>query len=325
MEINNLHIEKQFEKILKPNIVWFVKNKQFQFNDIYLDDIDINYFKSEIDIFKNYLYYFKAENLINSKSISSIRLLFQKRINILNKEIKIFKKNKFIINDMYCTSTNDSAPKSNQIVNLNSYLEEPDMNNILQCKFHYHIFSSISVRQFKKLLNDNANGEFIIQNLKLQLVLQLHYESLNDFVKLLDSIIEIDHNFKITDFKPYFAPDFNSNILSNQTKTKCTLTLKNYEVVHFFYLMYLYDIMAIDKKLGSDKKRADLQRFFEENFEYLDDNSNPQRIVRFQSQLSKINHVNFEENKIKFINKLQEYLDDYKTTTTSTKLLKLKK
>ena len=325
MEINNLHIENQLEKLLKPEIIWFTKNKQFQYNNTYIDEIDVNYFTSEIEIFKNFLYYFKAENLINSKSITSVRFLFQKRMNLLEKEIKIYKKNKFIISDIYCTSSNDSAPKSDKKVNLSSYLDMPDMNEILQCKFHHHIFTSLSQRQFKKLLKDNVNGDFIIQNLKLQLILQLHYQSINDFVKFLDSILEMDQNFKITDFKPFIAPDTNLKNLSNNTKTKCTFKLKNYEVVHFFYLMYLYDIMFIDKNSNSDKKRADLQRFFEENFEYLDKNSNPQNIVRFQSQLSKVNKINFEESKKEFINKLRNFLDDYENVTTYTKLSDLKK
>jgi hypothetical protein len=175
------------------------------------------------------------------------------------------------------------------------------------------------------LLTDDVNGDFIIQNLKLQLILQLHYQSINDFVKFLDSILEMDQSFKITNFKPFFAPDTNLKNLSNNTKTKCTFKLKNYEVVHFFYLMYLYDIMFIDKNSNSDKKRADLQRFFEENFEYLDKNSNPQNIVRFQSQLSKVNKINFEEGKKEFINKLRNFLDDYENVTTYTKLSNLKK
>ena len=29
MEINNLHLEKQLEKILKPSIVWYTKKKSF--------------------------------------------------------------------------------------------------------------------------------------------------------------------------------------------------------------------------------------------------------------------------------------------------------
>lgn len=325
MEINNLHIENQLEKLLKPEIIWFTKNKQFQYNNTYIDEIDVNYFTSEIEIFKNFLYYFKAENLINTKSITSVRFLFQKRMNLLEKEIKIYKKNKFIISDIYCTSSNDSAPKSNKKVNLSSYLDEPDMNEILQCKFHHHIFSSLSQRQYKKLLTVDVNGDFIIQNLKLQLILQLHYDSINDFVKFLDSILEMDQSFKITNFKPFFAPDTNLKNLSNNAKTKCTFKLKNYEVVHFFYLMYLYDIMFIDKNSNSDKKRADLQRFFEENFEYLDKNSNPQNIVRFQSQLSKVNKINFEEGKKEFINKLRNFLDDYENVTTYTKLSDLKK
>lgn len=325
MEINNLHIENQLEKLLKPEIIWFTKNKQFQYNNTYIDEIDVNYFTSEIEIFKNFLYYFKAENLINTKSITSVRFLFQKRMNLLEKEIKIYKKNKFIISDIFCTSSNDSAPKSNKKVNLSSYLDEPDMNEILQCKFHHHIFSSLSQRQYKKLLTVDVNGDFIIQNLKLQLILQLHYDSINDFVKFLDSILEMDQSFKITDFKPFFAPDTNLKNLSNNAKTKCTFKLKNYEVVHFFYLMYLYDIMFIDKNSNSDKKRADLQRFFEENFEYLDKNSNPQNIVRFQSQLSKVNKINFEEGKKEFINKLRNFLDDYENVTTYTKLSDLKK
>ena len=325
MEINNLHIENQLEKLLKPEIIWFTKNKQFQYNNTYIDEIDVNYFTSEIEIFKNFLYYFKAENLINTKSITSVRFLFQKRMNLLEKEIKIYKKNKFIISDIYCTSSNDSAPKSNKKVNLSSYLEEPDMNEILQCKFHRHIFSSISLRQFKKLLTDDVNGDFIIQNLKLQLILQLHYQSINDFVKFLDSILEMDQNFKITDFKPFFAPDTNLKNLSNNTKTKCTFKLRNYEVVHFFYLMYLYDIMVMNKNSNSDKKRADLQRFFEENFQYLDENSNPKSIVRFHSQLGKTGKPNFERDKKEFINKLRNFLDDYETKTTSNRLLEFKK
>jgi hypothetical protein len=83
--------------------------------------------------------------------------------------------------------------------------------------------------------------------------------------------------------------------------------------------------MFIDKNSNSDKKRADLQRFFEENFEYLDKNSNPQNIVRFQSQLSKVNKINFEEGKKEFINKLRNFLDDYENVTTYTKLSDLKK
>lgn len=325
MEINNLHIENQLEKLLKPEIIWFTKNKQFQYNNTYIDEIDVNYFTSEIEIFKNFLYYFKAENLINTKSITSIRFLFQKRMNLLENEIEIYNKNKFIISDIYCTSTNDSAPKSNKKVNLSSYLEEPDINDILQCKFHHHIFSSLSEQQLRKILKDKVNGDFIIQNLKLQLILQLHYDSINDFVKFLDSILEMDQTFKIIDFKPFFAPDTNLKNLSNNAKTKCIFKLKNYEVVHFFYLMYLYDIMFIDKNSNSDKKRADLQRFFEENFEYLDKNSNPQNIVRFQSQLSKVNKINFEEGKKEFINKLRNFLDDYENVTTYTKLSDLKK
>ena len=320
MEINNLHIENQLEKLLKPDIVWFTKNKQFQYNDIYIDEIDVNYFTSEIEIFKNFLYYFKAENLINSKSITSVRFLFQKRMNLLEKEIKIYKKNKFIISDIYCTSSNDSAPKSDKKVNLSSYLDMPDMNEILQCKFHHHIFTSLSQRQFKKLLKDNVNGDFIIQNLKLQLILQLHYESLTDFIQFLDTILELDNSFNLTDFKSYFAPETSFNSLTKLEKKKCTLKMKNHEVVSFFYLMYLYDFMFIDRQSTSDKKRSDLQRFFEDNFMYLDKNGNPQNIVRFQSQLSKINKLNFEENKKEFINKLRVFLDEYEKTTTNVLL-----
>lgn len=320
MEINNLHLENQLEKILKPNIVWYTKTKQFQFNDVYIDDLEINYFKSEIEIFKNYLYYFKAENLLNSKSIKSIRNLFQKRLNLLKSDIKIYKKKNFIIKDVYCLSTNEPAPKNHKKINLDTYLQNPDFNDVLQCKFHHHIFSSISRGKFNSLLKDKVNGDFIIQNLKLQLILQLHYESLTDFIQFLDTILELDNSFNLTDFKSYFAPETSFNSLTKLEKKKCTLKMKNHEVVSFFYLMYLYDFMFIDRQSTSDKKRSDLQRFFEDNFMYLDKNGNPQNIVRFQSQLSKINKLNFEENKKEFINKLRVFLDEYEKTTTNVLL-----
>lgn len=325
MEINNLHLEKQLEKILKPSIVWYTKIKKFQFNDIYLDELETSYFASEIEIFKNFLYFFKAENLINEKSIENIKLLFQKRLKVLKNDIGIFKKKKFIINGIYCLSTDDKAPKINNNVNSSTYLQNPDYNDILQFKFHYHISNSISQSKLNDLLKDKENGEFIIQNIKLQVILQLHYESINNFVEFLNSILILNENFVLTDFKPYFAPESKTDIFSKIDKKKCVLNMKNYDVVNFFYLMHIYNYMFIDKRSKTDRKRVDLQHFFEENFMYLDKNGNPQNIVRFQSQLSKINDTVFEDNKRRFIKQLRENLEDYESNKVPNLLSKIKK
>ncbi|WP_445716250.1 hypothetical protein [Flavobacterium sp.] len=321
MEVNNVHIEKQLEKILKPNIEWFVRIKKFKINDIYIDELDINYFNDEIEVFKNFLFYFKAENLLNINTIKAIRSLFMKRLDLLDNDFNI-NNPKFIIKGIFFSSIDDFPLRQNKKVDLSTYLKTPDFNDVLQCGFHHHIFSSISEEEYKQLLKDNEHGEFIIQNLKLQYVLKLHYKSVKDYIKFLDYIIELDDNFKITDFKSLFAP--NSNKINLSEKKKVILKMDNREVVLFFYLMHIYDIMSvnIDKKVS--KKRVDLERFFEENFMYKDKNENPQNLVRLGSQLSKINSPNFESAKMDFIKKWIDLLNDFGEGTVNKKLSNLK-
>lgn len=321
MDVNNIHIEKQLEKILKPNIEWFVRIKKFKINDIYIDELDINYFSDEIEIFKNFLFYFKAENLLNINTINSIRSLFMKRLDLLDNDFNI-KNPKFIIKDVFFSSIDDFPLRQNKKVKLSTYLKTPDFNDVLQCGFHHHIFSSISEEEYKQLLIDNEHGEFIIQNLKLQYVLKLHYKSVKDFIEFLDQIIELDDNFKITDFKSLFAPSSKKNNLSE--KKKVILKMDNREVVLFFYFMHIYDIMSVNVDSKVSKKRIDLERFFEENFMYIDKNENPQNLIRLGSQLSKINSPNFESAKMDFIKKWIDLLNDFGEETVNKKLSNLK-
>lgn len=307
MEITNTEIEQQLEKILKSDIVYYTKIEKFTVNSIYIDDFDINYFKNEIEIFKNYLFYFKAENLLTINLIENIKSYFEKRLYFLKEKYHIDKTD-FAIPHDFCTSTNDFPPRRTNKINKNYFLKTPPNKDIIGTHFYYFLFSKINKDQYNLLLEDDKNGACKIENIKLQYILQLNYQCVNEFVQFLNNIIDLDTNFTITDFKSFFAP---KGIMKLDNNEKCVLNFSNRESVMFFYFMYIYDMMYIEKNLSKVKKRSGLQRFFENNFKYVDENNYPAPIVNFQSQLGKYNGLEFDDYKKEFVEKIRGFLDDF--------------
>lgn len=302
-------IENKLDKFLKPKIGFTTIYNQYLYNDCWLAEITKETLRKEsLEILE----------LVNDHLIAGLNTktyLKELRQMVLIK-LDWYRENSikelvFIENAItkihkidYC---HINAPEDVKYA-INDIIEgKESVIDLIQEEESYYY----DLYRFRKEFN-NFTDPIDIENVKLNYVLDLHYESVSSIYRYIDCILE-DYeriNFEKFDFEKLLI-NFEFMVPKNTIdfSKKCNITLNKIDVANLFYFLMEEQLFVFDKNEAQNK--VSFQRFIEQNFTYKDDDDLQKNISRINKEFSKIGYAN-KSSHFAFINFLINKLEERK-------------
>jgi hypothetical protein len=296
---------KQIRRILEDvksycdyNLEFDMTNGLYKFNDMYIDEIDVNMFDKKIQSL--------IEDLVSILKVSGKPLPL---INDLLHELRVISEpykneglNKYSNFDklsQLIVETQDNPIKKFEsdytLKELNKFDTKYDENKE---ELYYYL---ITKRTEKKPFTDLNE----VEKIKLHFTILKYYESVFSFEEFLEELKENIEKYNFSEF---------DDLLPSEYRHRCTVNYSKMETAHLFNALFKNGILFFPGYVG-DNSLKKLCSFMDENFNYVDkrDKNKVEKISKISKEMNYI-YASKQEQRQRdilqnLINSLQEIKD----------------
>lgn len=296
---------KQIRRILEDvksycdyNLEFDMTNGLYKFNDMYIDEIDVNMFEKKIQSL--------IEDLVSILKVSGKPLPL---INDLLHELRVMSEpykneglNKYSNFDklsQLIVETQDNPIKKFEsdytLKELNKFDTKYDENKE---ELYYYL---ITKRTEKKPFTDLNE----VEKIKLHFTILKYYESVFSFEEFLEELKENIEKYNFSEF---------DDLLPSEYRNRCTVQFNKMETAHLFNALLDNGILFFPGYVG-DNALKKLCSFIDDNFNYVDkrDNNKVEKISKISKEMKYIYSRKQEQRQRdilqNLINSLQEIKD----------------
>lgn len=279
-----------------PHIEYHILHKKYRLNTMWVDDIEINYFNSVINVMIDSLKTILISSNNNLLIVDQIK-------DILEDKIAWF--------------------RLNQIQNFNSFSKIEHLISNVNYEIDYdchEIYTIESVLNFKSIPDkiedlllyaliahtgstNNYEKSKEFENVKLHFIINQYFKSLNYFIEQIDKIKTAIQVYGVSDLTNFISKTEIPN-------DKCTVKLDKLSSTFLFRFLLENDFIYMDSNSG--KNETKIKKFVEKNFNFTEANGQIKPLNGLTIEYSKLKGGGRKTKQLEVIDKLIKALEKQK-------------
>lgn len=274
------------------NVEFHTEHKKFRINNLWLDEIDEEFFHKTINEFVEGL---KTILISNNNNL----LIVDELLTILHHKISWYNTNKI---ESYSSFSNFNGvfnsvdyPIDYDVIEyytIDKVLNYDFNQGIEEEKIIYCLFAhKDSTKQYKNSLD--------FEKVKLFFFLNQFYKSLIYFEEKINTIKNAIQVYGVTDLSRYF-------IDHKIPENKCNIKLDKISSAFLFKLLIEADLIYMDADEGRNESK--IKKFAETYFNYTDSNREIKPLTDFTKEYSKLKGASKKNNQLKVLEILSRYI-----------------
>jgi hypothetical protein len=294
--INNmllpLEYKKEFIDFSRINIEFHTKHKKFRINNIWLDEINEDFFHDSINEFVEGLKVILISNNNNLLIVDEILTILQHNINwfesnniqnfstfssYLNKVKNVDFEIEYEVSEIYTID---------KVLNY-KFNGGPEVDNIIYCLFAH------------KDRTNNYKESIDFENVKLFFFLNQFYKSLVYFEEKINVLKNAVQVYGVTDLSHYFSE-------TKSPENKCNIMLDKISSAFLFKLLIEADLIYMDA--DKYKSESKIKKFAETYFNYTDSKLGIKPLTDFTKEYTKVKNKERSNKQLDVLNKLNDYI-----------------
>lgn len=287
-----LEFKDNFINFSNVNVEFHTTHKKFRFNNLWLDEIDEDFFHKTINEFIEGL---KTILISNNNNL----LIVDELLTILHHKISWYNTNKI---ESYSSFSNFKGVFNNvdypidydviEYYTIDKVLNYDFNQGIEEEKIIYCLFAhKDSTKQYKNSLD--------FEKVKLFFFLNQFYKSLTYFEEKINTIKNAIQVYGVTDLSRYF-------IDHKIPENKCNIKLDKISSAFLFKLLIEADLIYMDADEGRNESK--IKKFAETYFNYTDSNMEIKPLTDFTKEYSKLKGASKKNNQLKVLEILSKYI-----------------
>lgn len=287
-----LEFKDNFISFSNINVEFHTKHKKFRINNLWLDEIDEEFFHTTINEFVEGL---KTILISNNNNL----LLVDELLTILHHKISWYNTNKI---ESYSSFSNFKGVFNSVDYQIDyDVIEYYTIDKVLNYDFNqgieeekiiYCLYAhKDSTKQYKNSLD--------FEKVKLFFFLNQFYKSLIYFEEKINTIKNAIQVYGVTDLSRYFSEN-------KIPENKCNIKLDKISTAFLFKLLIEADLIYMDADEGRNESK--IKKFAETYFNYTDSKSEIKPLTNFTKEYSKLKGANRKNNQLKVLEILSKYI-----------------
>lgn len=297
--LTKIDFENDLIQLLKPKVGFCPINQKYHLNQKWVNQI-------EFDFFDEPNYGFEINLLNNITNFKNPRTLIQEFLETIWNMIEWYE-----INNIKNFSFLYTIKKSIKPIELPNepYTEDDytiesvskfDFEKEYEDGYLYHVLDDI-YRNF-----GGVKDTSMLEEAKLVNALQLHYDAL---IEMYHSLYKIEMNWENVNLDNFTSIAFDRK--NNPSGLKCNIDLTKIDAAILFRFLNESGIFYIDE-INKTKNTVNLNRFFEENFNYTDPDGKTYPITRLNNDLGKITNNNRLSTQLSALETLEKKIRNHR-------------
>ena len=279
-----LEYKKEFLNFSRIHIEYHKKHKKFRINNMWLDEIDENYFHSSINVFVEGLKTILISNNNNLLIVDDLLATLKNNIIWFNtnkiQEFSSFSKFKSLINTVDYHIEYDVQ----EIYSINKVINYKFSGSIEDDKI---IYCLITHKDRTKCYKNSIDFERV----KLFFFLNQFYKSLLYFEEKINFIKNAIQVYGVTDLSYYFSE-------TKIPENKCNIKLDKISSAFLFKLLIEADLIYMDEDEARSESR--IKKFAETHFNYTDSKHGIKPLTDFTKEYSKLKGATKKNNQLNY-------------------------
>lgn len=289
-----LEFKDNFIAFSNINVEFHTKHKKFRINNLWLDEIDEDFFHKTINEFVEGL---KTILISNNNNL----LIVDELLTILQHKITLFNTNKI---ESYSSFINFKSIVVNVDYEIDyDVLEIYTIDKVLNFEFNEgkveeNIFYCLFTHKDR---TQNYKNCLDFEKVKLFFFLNQFYKSLNYFEDKINTIKNAIQVYGVSDLSRYFI---NNKIPEN----KCNIKLDKISSAFLFRVLVEANIIYMDSDEGRNESK--IKKFAETYFNYTDSKLGIKPLTDFTKEYTKIKGTKRKDKQYDVLNALSKYIKE---------------
>lgn len=292
-----LEFKDNFINFSNVNVEFHTTHKKFRINNLWLDEIDEDFFHTTINEFIEGLKTILISNNNNLLIVDELLTILHHKISWYNtnkiESFSSFSNFKGIFNSVDYQIDYDVIEyyTIEKVLNF-EFNEGKEEKNIFYCLFTH------------KDRTQNYKNSLDFEKVKLFFFLNQFYKSLNYFEEKIDTIKNAIQVYGVTDLSRYFI-DYKI------PENKCNIKLDKISSAFLFKLLIEADLIYMDADEGRSETK--IKKFAETHFNYTDSKLGIKPLTDFTKEYTKIKGTKRKDKQYDVLNALSKYIREQTT------------
>jgi hypothetical protein len=290
---------EELNKFTSLTIEYHKTHKKYRVNSLWLDDIELNYFKTNVKELLDNLQTILISSNNNLLIVDQIKILLEEKLtwHTLN-QIQNFKSfNKLIpliIEVNYDVSYDASEAYSiDKVINFVSTADKIE---------NLYLYTLIAHKDRTKNYADPADFE----NVKLHFILNQFYKSIEYLLDKIEKIKVAIQVYGVSDLSHYI-PKSKIEIPDDE---KCIVNLDKISVAFLFKFLVDKKFIQMDSHRGRNESK--IKKFAEKNFNFKEASNIIKPLTGLTREYSKVSNANRKEKQLEVLEKLSKAISEQK-------------
>lgn len=292
-------IIKSYVAYLDNSIQFHTILKKYKFNNIWVDEVNKNYFDERANILKASLVSFLESTNYNLTIIKELRDIIEGQIQWFKGSDIGYFKSFHLIEELIWEIEHDKVYDAEEKYSINDIVNEVYEPGEVKERLFYHLSLNSGP-------TNNYENPLDFEKVKLSYLMTLFYESVVELRSFLDNLSIAIEKYGVRKL------DFYLSDLDVTKHEKCTISLDLLSTAVLVKFLIEENIFSMDK--NDRVNRIKIQKFFENNFNYTNSKNAKIPIVDLSNEISKIVMDGKYDKQISVIDSLIGKLNSMKET-----------